>query len=66
MGTWLGSKWNCVHLVLFSNVIAESEELHIERFTLAIALNQEEEQTEEEVAEGENIETEELGDEDVQ
>jgi hypothetical protein len=43
-------------------VLAETDELHIERFTLAIALSQEEEQA----AEAENIEAEEFLDEEVQ
>lgn len=34
--------------ILFRCVLAESEELHIERFTLAVALNNEEKEGEEE------------------
>lgn len=44
--------------------MAETEELHIERFTLAIALSQEEEAVDAE--ETENIETEEFEEEEVQ
>jgi hypothetical protein len=42
----MGNQRHRVHLSLFSFLIAESEELHIERFTLAIALNQEGEESE--------------------
>ena len=42
LGTAMGPQWHSVRIYLFSCLLAESEELHIERFTLAVALNTDE------------------------
>ena len=54
MGSAVGPQRYSVLLIRYRCMLAESEELHIERFTLAVALNNEEQEEEaEEEAQGE-------------